>query len=108
VTYSIYWINPTALVHTQSDPSSADVLPSLSRRDTTMVTAGWGATLVWESDITLRLWRCKRGFPPLRIAKRNDGNGIAERSSRIRTAGKETSSSDDSNRLSPQGRGLYR
>jgi hypothetical protein len=108
MTYSIYWINPAALVHTQSDPPSVDVLPSLSSVDKTMVTAGWGATLIWESGTTLRLWRCKRGFIPLRLAKRDDGNGIPERSSRIRTAGREMSSSDDSNRLSRQGRGLYR
>jgi hypothetical protein len=113
MTYSIYWINPVAKVYTLSDPErdGAQIINQAWENlgGSYITTAGWGATLVIEST-GVRTWRCvkTRLFSPLRIARRDDGNGVTERASRIRTAGKEMSSSDDSNRLSSQGRGLYR
>lgn len=104
--YSIYWINPFDKNYVESG-ERLNALPLSSSRSVAL--AGWYATLVWEYGESLELWRCqKRGFAPLRIARRDDGNGVTERATRIRTAGLEKSSSDDSNRLSSQGRGLYR
>jgi len=111
MTYSILWINPVAKISTQSDPErdGVNVTKQGLGSASAIATAGWGATFVIE-DAGVRVWRCvkTRLFSPMRIARRDDGNGVTERASRIRTAGKETSSSDDSNRLSTQGRGLYR
>jgi len=101
--YSIYWINPHSHDYVESE------LSANHKVDGGIVAAGWYATVVLEQSQGMALWRCKQGgFKPLRMAMRDDGNGITERTARIRTAGKEMSSSDDSNRLTHQGRGNYR
>jgi hypothetical protein len=115
--YLLYWLDPatgssaasTAETFLNWDGSITCPGSNITLLDTDLV-QHYDETLgdyVIDSPRVWSLWKAS-GFKPMRMAQRDDGNGKTERSAKIRTAGKEMSSSDDSNRLTHQGRGQYR
>jgi hypothetical protein len=107
MTYSIYWINPVAMVYTQSDleKNEQDIYNQSfhSPSESSIVTAGWGATMVVEG-YGVRVWRCKRAqVTYLRMSQRNDAQGYTQPHARMQLNENRSSAATTGLRIFGQG-----